>query len=254
MKFGEVLSKYLLAFPIFLLLVCGCDVPRDNPNDPYGTTYVVSPPEIPGEIDVAIYSEHINRLGSDADYYWFNIEAALTGFCPIDSVKAVLLDNSYPLTMVWGGIIPIWKLKVLEDYLPNGSVDQLIGYDLFLDVYCIDNSVYHPEPFILARVIYTEPEIISPVNGEITSAHPEFCWLKPPDISFPYSYTIDVSFQTGLSAYYTESGISADSTTFTPEASLIEGDNVWWLSIVDDFGNSSVSLQKTFKVTNEVTP
>ncbi|MBC8278347.1 MAG: hypothetical protein H8E46_08955, partial [FCB group bacterium] len=69
------MSKYLLAFPIFLLLVCGCDVPRDNPNDPYGTTYVVSPPEIPGEIDVAIYSEHINRLGSDADYYWFNIEA-----------------------------------------------------------------------------------------------------------------------------------------------------------------------------------
>jgi len=254
MKLGEVLSKSFFALPIFLLLVCGCDVPRDNPNDPYGTTFPVSPPEPAGEIDVSVYSEHVNRLGADADYYWFNIDALITGFCPIDSTNAVLLDNSYPLTLIWGGITPVWKLKVLDGYLPYGSVDQLIGHDLFLDVYCSDNTTYHPEPFVLARVIYTEPEIISPSGGEITPTRPEFSWVKPPDISFPYTYTINVSYQTELNIYYTASGINGDSTSFTSEVSLTEGDNVWWLTIVDEFGNSSISLQKTFGVTNEVTP
>ena len=254
MKIGEVLSRSFIAFPIFLLLICGCDVPRDNPNDPYGTNFVVSSPEPAGEIDVAAYSEHINRLGSDADYYWFNINTAIEGLCSIDSVNTILLDSTYRMTLTWSGITPVWKLRLLEDYLPVGSVDQLVGHDLFLDVYCSDNTIYNPEPFILARVIYTEPEIISPVNGETTTPHPEFCWIKPSEIGFPYTYTINVSYLNELNVYYTAAGIDGDSTSFTSEVSLTEGNNVWWLSIVDEFGNSSVSLHKNFRVTNEVTP
>ena len=253
MKHGVVLIRLLIAFLIFAFLISGCDVARDNPNDPFGTNYIPAS-GLPGSVEDSIYSKHYNKYGIDEDTYWLYIDAVISGFCPIESVNAIILDSTYSMTLVLGGINPVWKLIKLETSLPFNNVGALIGHDLFLDIYCSDGTQYTSEGLFLARVIYTEPVIIGPGGYELTSTRPTFTWIKPADIRFPFTYTIEVSFQNELNIYHTESGIPSDSTSYPCTVSLMEGDNVWWLTIVDEFGNSSVSLQNIFKATNEVTP
>jgi hypothetical protein len=190
------------------------------------------------------------------EYPWEYIELDLTATISdsdgIDSVWAVseLGDLGQMLLSLDR---KTWTTQLLEDQLPFGSLERLIGHSI--NIAYRDGAGFQTvsEDIHLSRVIYTPPQTESPSNVAVSS-FPRFTWL-PYVADFEFTYGVEIVH---VSLDYTQTlihrrfGIPSDSTGYTVEDSLLARQRFyyWTISVEDEFGDRAISLQTTFTVEN----
>jgi hypothetical protein len=247
--------------PLVVFFIYSCDVARDNPLDPYGTNYNVSNPNLPlpGNLDISCISKHTHDNPYQGDIYSVVITAQFDGFPTIGDVIASF--NGYARNYYFDSYnsATLWKTEITEGSLPENNIYESVGQPLYLTIYCPEVNDFKSEYFNYSRVIDITPESLLPDNDGSEDQKPTFVWEIPNDptnslIPYNYTFSISVKLTNVTSVYYYVEGISRDSTSFTPDLPLMVGNTIWWVSIVDDFGNYSSSQQKYFKVNYGYSP
>ena len=244
---------------LMLLVFAGCEAGRFNPYDPEGSSYQPPAGEDPpfqGNLDVELYSEHYKYLTNFQDRYNIYISAIFNNFPLIQDAQAVFFDTIFiPVQVTLNpGLPPYGSLILLDDYLLGISVFEIIGHPPHLVVSLEDGMEYTSEGIDLIRIIEYTPETVYPNNFDLTLPRVEFQWEPADEIHYFHTFSLTVSFQFYNNIYYTMESLPADCTSFTPEINLLLGDNVWWITIVDEFDNYSSSSKVFFEISNEITP
>jgi len=246
----------LILITSLLIGIYGCDVPRNNPFDPWGTNYSPSTTMSEDEYQVSVYSCHEN-LWYPGEIYRLHIEAEIYLPLPIDSIKAVYQDSiCYPLYFyLLGDMSSIWKTEILEDYLPGGEIYSLLGNPFNLEVYFTNGSIRFSSDFWLARVIEYIPQTRSPGAGEITDSYPLLEW-ELAELNFPFTYTLKVmKNEAGISQlFWSVEGIIDTAASYQVDTPLQDGAHLWTVTVVDDYNNQSTSNEAAFIVYNEPIP
>ena len=248
--------KTVLLISLILFILNGCEVPRDNPFDPWGSNYNPSAALTENEYEVSIYSTH-EELWYPGEIFELHIEAEIYLPMPIDSIKAVYMDTlCYPLYFAFiGEMAPVWRTEILEDYLPNGEINELLGHHFNLRVYFSNGIVKESPHFWLARVIEYTPQTISPSGSDTTGSYPNLEWEQA-ELNFPFTYTINIMRAIGgvTQNYWTVEGLAGTITNYQVQVPLLNGTHVWTVTTVDEFNNQSTSTQTPFVVSNEFIP
>lgn len=140
--------------------------------------------------------------------------------------------------------------------LPTNTIQWLVGKPLTIVARDVGNAVGSGAPFYVTRVIENTATPIYPssLNSDTTDTAPEFRWL-PPDVTFTYTYTINLSRVDGgipVSVWSVDSIDSFYEQFFYPTdgsaPALTAGSYAWSVSVVDEFGNYARSKESSFIV------
>lgn len=244
---------------LMLFVFAGCEAGRFNPYDPESSSYQPPSGEDPpfqGNLDVQLYSEHYKSLSNFQDRYTIYLDVVFNNFPLIQSAQAVFFDTIlFPVQVTLNpGLPPYGSLILLEDYLLGISVFEMIGHPPHLSVSLEDGMEYQSEGIDLIRIVEYTPETIYPDNFDLTLPKTEFQWEPADEVGYFHTFNLTVSFQFYNNIYYTMESLPADCTSIMPVTNLLLGDNVWWITLVDEFGNYSSSSKVFFEVSNEITP
>ena len=187
--------------------------------------------------------------------YFVDISAAVTdpnGVADLDSVWFKVDTLKYPLSYSVDSktfITTIYKYDI-----PTNTIQWLVGKPLTIVSKDVHGAVSTGDPFYITRVIENEATPISPApaNSDTVSVDSlTFTW-SPPNVTFNYSYTITVYRVDGgtktlawtyenLDSYYEE-------LRYSDNGSIVAGNHVWTISVVDEFGNYARSKESSFVV------
>jgi len=243
----------------FTVIICflGCDLPRLNPYDPNGSGY--NPPgtdtTFQGETQASVYSEHYKNYILQ-DRYNLYVEAHFISFPAIQNVSVVFFDTlSFALNNLSSpGLLPFWRAVILDDYFLGISVFEVIGHPPHLTIQLPNQAQYQSEDFNLARFIEYTPVTISPPNGSIVSIRPTFVWQLADEVLYYHTFSLTVSFQFKWNVYFTVDSIPSDVYSYQPPVNLSIGQNLWWITLEDEFGDKSISTEVSFQISNEINP
>lgn len=239
------------------LFIISCDVPRNNPLDPYGSNYNVANPNLPlpGYLSLECVSKHtVNWSGRE--FFSVSIKAEFSGFPSIIEVKAVdeyLNDFNFTMDVINNAL---WEADIDQGYLNSGNIYNNIGENFCLYIECASGLSYVTNDFTFTRVIDNTPNADFPNSGVDTYQYPIFTWSLPDTAYFLYDYhfRLSVKRQNAPLIYLEVDNIPADSLSFQNDTPLQEGNTEWWVSIVDNHGNYSSSKSNLFHVTIESNP
>jgi len=230
-----------------ILLISGCDWPRDNPLDPDGINYgITNPPDDPKSV-MDITSFHSLQWYPSEDYYALEVVVSGDMTDMADSVIFIYDDTTcYQLTREGD----IWRTSIESSIFPGNNLADLVGIPFISVLFHENDSIAATEEAYLFRVINTVPNTVQPSNNVEVSPNPEFTWL-PVYENFSFTYLISI-VNLSTSGYATEvasiAGIPKDSTAYTLIDPLPSGSYYWTVAIVDNFGNKSRSKEATFMV------
>ncbi len=186
-----------------------------------------------------MYSIHIETIGEDGDgsgdidKVWFNI----------DQINfSDTLQRTAPGSNVFRGHIPALDM-------PIANLQELIGIPIHFFIKDLPGYTNASTPFYISRIIEETPRLISPVGLSIISSDTiDFRWQAITTIQFPFSHKIEI-FSIDLGLKVDEiSNINSDTSAYTYNTPLSNGDYYWVLYIVDEFGNLSGSKEGSFRV------
>lgn len=140
--------------------------------------------------------------------------------------------------------------RTITQEMVNGNFDDLVGksFLIYLVSVFFDTLIYQTPP--LVRIIRELPEQISPINGEITSFHPQLIFSLS-SLYFSYTYFIKVYYLLNNRfpiLCYQDSLIPKEDTIVVIRDSLIDGLYLWRVGISDEYGNKALSKEALFEV------
>ena len=173
------------------------------------------------------------------------------GFLDVDTVYVKI--DSLAFRMNYNTTSSSYQVTINADSLPNENLQWLVGKQF--DVVAIDHErgVGQSQGFYVTRIIEVESTTNKPQNGDTITTHfPTFDW-NPVRVSFGYTQQLQVVSLAGGSQtlVWSLSGLNSSITNFNYPDSLVGGEYYWTVAIVDQFGNSSRSLQASFVVPNQ---
>jgi len=177
----------------------------------------------------------------DVDSVWFAVDTLL-----------FLMDYSVTAKQ--------FQVTVYKYDLPTNTIQWLVSRPLCIRSKDLNNAVNLSNPFYVSRIIESTATPAYPTINAITlqkdttGPAPLFKW-SPPDVTFNYTYTIMLSrvvsdiktvvwTSTNLNYSYMQLQFPSDNSGLT----LSDGEYVWTISVVDDFGNYSRSKEAPFVV------
>ncbi len=208
-----------------------------------------------------VVSENILTRKIDQYYpspqYFVDVSASVSDPNGIQAVDSVwLVVDSMQFAMEYSPTTKMFQTTIYKYSFPTNTIQWLVGKPLTIVATDTSNARGVGTPFYVTRVIEDEATPISPslLNNDTTGSTPLLIW-SPPNVTYNYSYTLVISLVT--------SGIETVWWTYTDPNSLDEelqfpsdnitqplqpGNYVWTISIVDDFGNYSLSKESAFVV------
>ncbi len=187
--------------------------------------------------------------------YSVDIEAVVTdpnGVNDLNSVWFAVDSFKFPLTYNPNNDKYIRTLD--KGAFPTNTIQWLVGKPLFI-VSTDDSGAVNPgTPFYVTRVIENAAVPQSPVSNESLKADSIFFSWSEPDVTFNFTYTVNVSVVVSgtTTSVWTKAGLNATDQPlqFPTDGSVVlsPGNYVWSVSIVDEFGNSSRSKEYPFSV------
>ncbi len=187
--------------------------------------------------------------------YFVEISAAVSdpnGITDLDSVWFAVVDSiRYPLT--YSVATKTFIATIFKYDFPTNTIQWLVGKPLKIISKDVHNAVNFSDAFFVTRVIeQTALPILSNTDSLKTSFGLKW---SPPDVTFNYSYTVTLSQISGVvpSIIRTYSGINSLNEALSypydgNDAPLQQGNYIWSVTIVDDFGNYSRSKESAFTV------
>lgn len=146
-----------------------------------------------------------------------------------------------------------YKLFELVD-LEIESLHQLVGQQIYLEIFDLPGSKYKTAPVYISRIIesqHNQNSIISPKGFQKVSSKPDLFWNKT-NIMFEYTQKIEVTLYNDelhiKDLVWSKENLHSDSTHIQVDQHLISGSYYWTISIVDEFGNWNKSKEGSFEV------
>lgn len=184
----------------------------------------------------AIYNATVSANITDPD-----------GSADIDSVFVVVDTANFPMAYSFNN--KNFQVTIYSDSLPGHNIQWLVGRSFTIWARDHEGAISRSNPFYISRIIESEATPFYPVGLDTAKASPTFEW-NPPQITFNYSYTlqvvrIDAGNQTVV---WTQPGIGSSLVTYSFPNILSSGTYFWTIAVVDDYGNSSRSKEAAFSV------
>ncbi len=189
--------------------------------------------------------------------YTVDIMASVTdpnSILEVDSVWFYVDSLQYP--MFYSITAREFETTLSKYDIPSNTINWLVGKPLQIKSKDVFGAVSLSEPFYVTRIIENTATLVSPVsgNGDTTGSQPLFRW-SPPGVTFSYTYTVqcsrvDAGTETlvwslaNITSSILEQQFPGDGSGLT----LIAGNYVWSVIVVDDFGNTSRSKEAAFVV------
>ncbi|HID93908.1 MAG TPA: carboxypeptidase regulatory-like domain-containing protein [bacterium (Candidatus Stahlbacteria)] len=130
---------------------------------------------------------------------------------------------------------------------PNGTLEDLIGYDFI--AYAIDKKGEKgkSDPFYLARIIYPLPYPIWPTYKDTVSSDSSFSLIwRGIDVNYPFLYKAVICKLVSFEPIRMDSIAPPDTQLIVD--SLPEGTYLWQVMGIDEFGNVTKSQYSMFMV------
>jgi hypothetical protein len=208
-----------------------------------------------------IVSQNIMTRKIDQYYpspqYFVDVSASVSdpnGIQDVDSVWFVV--DSMQFAMVYSPTTNMFQTEIYKYSFPTNTIQWLVGQPLTIVSTDRSNARGVGPPFYVTRIIEEEATPIYPssLNNDTTGSTPLLKW-SPPDVTFSYTYTLVISVvNSGVEGVvWTYAGLSFgnEDLQFPHDNSgqtLSQGNYVWTISVVDQFGNYSRSKESSFVV------
>jgi len=157
---------------------------------------------------------------------------------------------SYTDTLAATSTPGVFEKVIEQGELSLSTLESLIGRRIFVRAQDRVGSSVTSQAARLARVIALTPELLAPTSFElINNPNPTLTW-KPVSLPFEYAFLVDVirsEFNFRATVWTSERIVSGETSVQVGPA-LSSGNYVWAISVVDDFGNLSRSLEARFQI------
>ncbi len=218
------------------------------------TTVELNLDGLPFILSFSVSSSRISRWFPEEDLLLLDVQARVddpNGFSDIKLVTFEIPDLSFTDTLEINQSLNTYSKQVLQTQLPNSSLHDILGRQLYLKVQDQAGFECKSQPNFLARVIDVLPEAVFPQGLVVlTKPRPVLIW-KANTLSFNYTFSVEL-----LQVY---GGVINDLIWFQPDInkteksiavpdSLIDGIYFWRVAIVDDFGNLSRDKERSFRI------
>lgn len=173
------------------------------------------------------------------------------GPADIVSVAVVIPEITFKDTLGVSLVIGTFQEKIEEKDLGIDHIEALIGLPVFVEITDKVGNRCRYGPKYLFRVIDHEPVIESPRGSALVGNQPILKWNA---LQLPFSFTFKVEIyaisedQILYPAIYTFSEISSEISEFKLGTKLPSSLYLWFVSIIDQWGNWSRSKPATFQV------
>jgi len=201
-----------------------------------------------------VTSRYINTPAIPSLYYQIRAEAALSLPDGINDIDTVFLRTQLGLqwemtfdSQVQGSFY--YFTSINENTLPGGSVEGIIGHYFFCAVLDTAGVTVASDPATILRFLDAVPYTYSPgYDEEVYVPDPWLVW-DPYSANFNFTYTARVFNNDGQAPvlYWQQANIAAGEDSLQT-GNLPNGHYLWNLEVIDDFGNTAVSLDAAFRV------
>ncbi|MGA7160883.1 MAG: carboxypeptidase regulatory-like domain-containing protein [Bacteroidota bacterium] len=189
--------------------------------------------------------------------YFVDVSASVSdpnGIEDVDSVWFVV--DSMQFAMSYSPTANMFQTTIYKYSFPTNTIQWLVGKPLTIVSSDRSNARGTGAPFYVTRIIEDEASPVYPssLNNDTTGSTPLLKW-SPPNVTYNYSYTLSIFLvnsgtetvwwtYTGLNSINEQLQFPNDGVT----PPLQQGNYVWTISVVDDFGNFSRSKESAFVV------
>lgn len=190
--------------------------------------------------------------------YFVDITATVTdpnGIAELDSVWFGVDSLQFPLT--YSVTTKNFHATIYKYDFPTNSIQWLVGKPLSIISRDIKKAVNISTPFYVTRVIENEATAKYPssVNNDTVKVDSLYFTWTPPNVTYNYSYSItlsrvDAGTQTIVWSLTNLNSFNEEYLFYTQpnRPTLIAGNYVWTISVVDDFGNYGRSKESAFVI------
>ncbi len=144
---------------------------------------------------------------------------------------------------------PRYQVTISGSSLPGRNIEWLVGKPIQVLAQDKPKGFSRSAPFYVLRIIQQTVVPTYPTALDTASASPEFQWARP-DITFPYSYRIELYRQEeGVpTLIWNREGLAATLTRFQYPETLPPALYFWTIFVIDEYGNLSRSKEASFIV------
>jgi hypothetical protein len=207
----------------------------------------------------SILTRKIDQYYPSAQYF-VDVSASVSDLKDVDSVWFTV-DTLLSIPMDYSATTKQYQITIYKYSFPTNTIQWLINKPLRIRTKDLRNTVNLSTPFYVSRIIEntalpTYPTINTTTSQmDTTGSTPLFQW-SPPDVTFNYTYTLTLSsvVSSGIqnvvwtSAPVNSSFLQLQFPSDNSGLTLLAGEYVWTISVVDDFGNYSRSKEAPFVV------
>ncbi len=189
---------------------------------------------------------------TDIDSVWF--------FVTYDSTGSLISDTLF-FPMTYSISTRLFQATVYSSALPTNTIQWLVSKPLQIRSRDLHYAINYSNPFYVSRIIENTADPISPTTNPSTSVKdttgstPVLHWSSISGVSFNYTYSVTLSqIISGVRndiGTYSRIGSVNNAFQFPGDNSgetLVSGNYVWTVSVIDDFGNYSRSKEAAFVV------
>lgn len=208
---------------------------------------------LPHFVSHSVTTHYIARWFPLEDVYYLQVTAEVNdpdGLADLKGVRCEIPYTAFADTLDPDSKAGRFKKNIFNKSLNITSLQDLLGYPVYLTAEDKPGATVHSEGLYPARVIEKTAVLLSPVELESVPADSiHFRWDLTP-LPFEYNLRIDIyAINAGIAtSVETIDGISNQQTDWLYRSTLPAGDYFWTLTIQDTFGNSSQSREGVFQI------
>ena len=204
-------------------------------------------------------SIHVNRVfPPPQEFILLEFDASvgdLDGILDLSNVWVEISGLSVNKSLEFSGVAGSFNTTVSEEDFTEFNIHDIIGEPILFFVQDRSGYIVSSGPVQIARIIDETPVVLSPQGGTVVSVpDPDLTWVCE-DIPYEFTYRIDVvrtdDFVRNLITRLEDldpAEVCGPAQEGRINVSLEQGEYVWTVSVVDNMGNASRSIEAGFVV------
>ncbi|MBN2012091.1 hypothetical protein JW960_22370 [candidate division KSB1 bacterium] len=207
-----------------------------------------------------VRSEHINMWRNPQSLYRLYVETTVSdpdGIWDVKNIRFLIPQFTFVDTINTSEYYDSpgkYIVHYSENKLPGSSIENLLGYPMFIEAIDDINTSVLSSPVYLARIINMRPNTVEPQGFiYINDPRPVLKWQPVDELVYPFTYRIEVFWTiSGVNKSYLKwsQNVMFETDSIRVSQPLDRDENYYWtVSVVDEFGNWSSSREAEFKVT-----
>lgn len=201
----------------------------------------------------ALTTHHISRFFPVDDLFLLEVNVKVNDPDGVSDIKQVYFDiTEFDASDTLDASLETGRFtkRLSVDDLPINSIHSLIGRAFYISIMDDANKITVSNELFLTRIIDLTPVLEGPANLEtVVGDSIDFLWQKN-RLPFLFTHRIEIfQINFGLLTKVDEfNNIPSNISKWNTAHNLPNGDYVWILTIIDEFGNTSSSKEGTFNV------